>query len=258
MHTPKKQKAYRIQLSVSQLLILGILGGCCLVVSFYLGLVTGKSLRNPLENVSISQKVSSSPEESLNVEDLKFFDLGDPTVKTEIDLPKLEKLKEKTQNLTDQTESLPPKEELLLQKTSTISEDSEERETSSSEQPKPQLSMENKPASSTPPKEEKPPKLQSLATTSPEKQTPETHTLSADENYTVQVFSSKKRASSEGILKLLKQKGYSEAFIHTYVSTNNEVLYRVRVGRMNQAKASVLAIQLKKLQFVDSVQVTRM
>ena len=69
------KKVFRIQLSVSIVLLLLTLSGLSLLASFYLGMITGKSMQRPSENSS--EETESLVEEPMSDEDLKFFSLGE-------------------------------------------------------------------------------------------------------------------------------------------------------------------------------------
>ena len=76
-------------------------------------------------------------------------------------------------------------------------------------------------------------------------------------NYTVQVFSSKLRKNAEDVLNRLREKGFPDAYIHTHINQDNDVLYRVRVGKVSKNRAEDRAFELRRLNFINSVQITR-
>ena len=76
-------------------------------------------------------------------------------------------------------------------------------------------------------------------------------------NYTVQVFSATFRKNAEDLLNQLREKGFPDAYIHTHINQDNSVLYRVRVGKVPKDKAEDRAFELRRLNFIDSVQITR-
>ena len=93
------KKVFRIQLSVSIVLLLLTLSGLSLLASFYLGMITGKSMQRPSENSS--EKTESLVEEPMSDEDLKFFSLGEREKRQDIlDLEEISDLKRKTEELT--------------------------------------------------------------------------------------------------------------------------------------------------------------
>lgn len=249
MSTTKVKKAYRIQLTGSQILLLGILGSLSLVISFYLGTVVGKSLRRPVNTVSISQPVeSNSPSATApSQEKLDFFELGESKKSgnpTEVDYPKLDRLKEKTQRLTGTREML------------SSTKDRPVEHTQPTRQPKtpasPSVSKEVQRVAAKPVQPQKP-----ETTTTEHRSVPLAIARKAGD-YTVQVFSSRRQQNAENVLNKLRGQGYMDAYIHKYVSPTNQVLYRVRVGKMDKNKAESRAFQLRKLNFIDSVQVTKM
>ena len=58
-------------------------------------------------------------------------------------------------------------------------------------------------------------------------------------------------------LNQLREKGFPDAYIHTHINQDNSVLYRVRVGKVPKDKAEDRAFELRRLNFIDSVQITR-
>ncbi len=86
------RKTYRIQLSLPLALLLLLLGVISLAATFYMGLVAGKSLREPPESpvVSVPQEPLSEQEKT---ESLEFFKLNkEPSVREELDREMLKKL----------------------------------------------------------------------------------------------------------------------------------------------------------------------
>ena len=86
------RKTYHIQLSLPLALLLLLLGVISLAAAFYLGLVAGKSLREPPESpvVSVPQEPLSEQEKT---ESLEFFKLNkEPSVREELDREMLKKL----------------------------------------------------------------------------------------------------------------------------------------------------------------------
>ena len=86
------RKTYHIQLSLPLALLLLLLGVISLVAAFYLGLVAGKSLREPPESpvISVPQEPLSELEKT---ESLEFFKLNkEPSVREELDREMLKML----------------------------------------------------------------------------------------------------------------------------------------------------------------------
>ncbi len=63
--------------------------------------------------------------------------------------------------------------------------------------------------------------------------------------YTVQVFSSRRRANARELMLKLKKQGFV-AYLNQYQGPNRETWYRVRVGRLSRPEAERMAERLKK------------
>ena len=93
------KKVFRLQLSVSVVLLLLTLSALSLFASFYLGMIAGKSMQRPPE--TSAEEVDSLAEEAISSEDLKFFGLGERKRGQDlIDLEEIRDLKKKTDELT--------------------------------------------------------------------------------------------------------------------------------------------------------------
>ena len=57
-------------------------------------------------------------------------------------------------------------------------------------------------------------------------------------------------------LKNLRKNGFEDTFIFKHTA-GSKTLYRVRVGKIELSEIKNLANKLKKLKYIDSVQVTR-
>ena len=75
--------------------------------------------------------------------------------------------------------------------------------------------------------------------------------------YTVQVFSGRKRKNAEKLVKRLKDKGFTGAYIYQHLSKEGVTFYRVRIGRMEKTEINELSKRIKALDFIDSIKVTR-
>ena len=75
MPESQAKKVFRIQLSVSVVLLLFTLSALSLSASFYLGMIAGKSMQRPPENST--DEAESLAEKPMSDEDLKFFSLGE-------------------------------------------------------------------------------------------------------------------------------------------------------------------------------------
>ncbi|MBF0349670.1 MAG: SPOR domain-containing protein [SAR324 cluster bacterium] len=243
MPSVKTGKTFRIQLSELHVVVLCVLGCTCLVISFYMGLVTGKSLRDPAE-LSVSQNVGITQQpEKLSNEDLSFFEMDDAKIGSS-ETEDLTNLKARAKQLQDTTREITGEQpaEAIVVATGVKGGDSLN--------PSGDVKKDTPPAKTTAPAKEQvepPPVSQQAATQA---------VVSDGSQYTVQVFTSSSRETAEKLVEKLKQSGYANAFIHTFASDKTK-LYRVRVGRMDKTSAETLAFKLRKLDYIDSVQVTR-
>ena len=99
MPESQAKKVFRIQLSVSVVLLLFTLSALSLLASFYLGMIAGKSMQRPPENST--DEAESLAEKPMSDEDLKFFSLGERKKGQDLlDLEEIRDLKKKTEELT--------------------------------------------------------------------------------------------------------------------------------------------------------------
>ena len=107
MSAQRAKKSYRIQLSVPLAVLLLGLGGISLVAAFYLGLVAGKSLRQPPDSPVISVPAEMPLSAEKDEDPLEFFNLSkEQSIQEELDRAALERLTRKTRELS-QKESSP-------------------------------------------------------------------------------------------------------------------------------------------------------
>ena len=91
---------------------------------------------------------------------------------------------------------------------------------------------------------------------SPEKPKTPLVKIKKEPAYTIQVFASRNHQNAKILVGKLKKSGYKEAFIFKHTA-GSKTLYRVRVGKLERSKTQKFANELKKLKYIDSVQVTR-
>ncbi|MBF0276768.1 MAG: SPOR domain-containing protein [SAR324 cluster bacterium] len=238
LNAKKKQKSYRTQFSGAQLLVLVCLVGMSLLISFYLGLVTGKSLRtvNETSLAAQTQKKEAAQSKPLSPEELEFFN--------SLDSKKQEKKKSFS---TDQLEKLRKNTERLSQEQQPVKKD-----LSQGSPPQKTSQMLQTPTSSGKDKKVEPAAIKTPPTTMPKV------TVTSTGTYTLQVFTSSNKKKAETLVKRLKEGGYLEAYLNPYVNAEKQTLYRVRVGKTNKESAESLAIKLKALEFIENVQITRL
>lgn len=232
------KKVFRIQLTLSVVVLLLTLSAFSLVAAFYLGMTTGISMQRPPEGSVADTDISA--DKPLSEEELKFFGLSERKKDQDsFDMEELRDLKKKTTELTKATK-IPDSASPKVPKTET-----------------PTVKAPDSPAS-----EQKTVVKKSVTvpkTVVPKK--PDNVKIPVvkskkDATYTIQVFASRKHANAKNLLEKLKQNGFKDAFIFKHTA-GNKTLYRVRVGKIKRSETNNLANKLKELKFIDSVQVTR-
>lgn len=233
------KKVFRIQLSVSVVFLLLTLSALSLFASFYLGMITGKSMLRPPE--TSVEGADSLAEESISAEDLKFFGLGERKKNQDLfELEGIKDLKKKTEELT----KVPNTRDTVLPLTPKITET---LKVAVPESPNvEQKILSNKTVSI--PKVETP--------KSPEKVEKPALKNKKETAYTIQVLASRNHENASKLVERLKKNGFKEAFIFKHTA-GSKTLYRVRVGKLEGSETQEFAKKLKKLKFIDSVQVTR-
>jgi len=234
----KGKKVFRIQLTLSVVVLLLTLSAFSLVAAFYLGMTTGISMQRPPEGSVADTDISA--DKPLSEEELKFFGLSERKKDQDsFDMEELRDLKKKTTELTKATKT-PDSASPKVPKTETPtvkapdSPASEQKTVVKKSVPVPKTVVPKKPDNV------KIPVVKSKK----------------DATYTIQVFASRKHANAKNLLEKLKQNGFKDAFIFKHTA-GNKTLYRVRVGKIKRSETNNLANKLKELKFIDSVQVTR-
>jgi cell division septation protein DedD len=238
MPESKGNKVFRIQLTVSVVVLLLTLSAFSLVAAFYLGMTTGISMQRPPEGSVANTDISA--DKPLSEEELKFFGLSERKKDQDsFDMEELRDLKKKTTELTKATKT-PDSASPKVPKTETPtvkapdSPASEQKTVVKKSVPVPKTVVPKKPDNV------KIPVVKSKK----------------DATYTIQVLASRKHANAKILLEKLKQNGFKDAFIFKHTA-GSKTLYRVRVGKINRSETNNLANKLKELKFIDSVQVTR-
>ena len=246
------RKVFRIQLTLPVVILLTTLSTFSLVAAFYLGMVTEKSMQRPPEFPEVETNISE--EEPLSEEDLKFFGLSERNKEQEsINLEELRDLKNKTEQLIKKPvtpELKTPQKPKPVTPEKPKSTSLKKTDLITKETPKPKKTEVPKSDTSI----EKTPKIIDSAK-KPVVTKPST-TIPEDPSYTIQVFASRKHENAKILVEKLKRSGFDDAFIFKHTAGSN-TLYRVRVGKVERSKTKELAEKLKKLKFIQSVQVTR-
>jgi len=233
MPESKGKKVFRIQLTVSVVVLLLTLSAFSLVAAFYLGMTTGISMQRPPEGSVADTDISA--DKPLSEEELKFFGLSERKKDQDsFDMEELRDLKKKTAELTKATKT-PDSASPKVPKTET-----------------PTVKAPDSPAS-----EQKTVVKKSV----PVPKKPENVKIpvvksNKDATYTIQVLASRKHANAKILVEKLKQNGFKDAFIFKQTA-GNKTLYRVRVGKIKRSETNNVANKLKELKCSNSVQVTR-
>ena len=232
------KKVFRLQLSVSVVLLLLTLSALSLFASFYLGMIAGKSMQRPPE--TSAEEADSLAEEPMSAEDLKFFSLGERKKGQDLlDLEGILDLKKKTKELTKVPEkpesALPRKPKTSIPKISAPENPVTEKKIISKKQD---------------------PTLKADFPESPEKVKQPVSKIKKAAPYTIQVFASRNHQNAKILVEKLKKSGFKEAFIFKHTA-GSKTLYRVRVGKLERSETQKFADKLKKLKYIDSVQITR-
>jgi cell division septation protein DedD len=233
MPESKGNKVFRIQLTVSVVVLLLTLSAFSLVAAFYLGMTTGISMQRPPEGSVADTDISA--DKPLSEEELKFFGLSEPkNDQDSFDMEELRDLKKKTTELTKATKT-PDSASPKVPKT----------ETPTVKAPDSPASEQKTVVKKSVPVPKKPDNVKITVVKSKK-----------DATYTIQVLASRKHANAKNLLEKLKQNGFKDAFIFKHTA-GNKTLYRVRVGKIKRSETNNLANKLKELKFINSVQVTR-
>ena len=233
MPESKGNKVFRIQLTVSVVVLLLTLSAFSLVAAFYLGMTTGISMQRPPEGSVADTDISA--DKPLSEEELKFFGLSERKKDQDsFDMEELRDLKKKTTELTKATKT-PDSASPKVPKT----------ETPTVKAPDSPASEQKTVVKKSVPVPKKPDNVKIPVVKSKK-----------DATYTIQVLASRKHANAKNLLEKLKQNGFKDAFIFKH-SAGNKTLYRVRVGKIKRSETNNLANKLKELKFINSVQVTR-
>ncbi len=238
MPESKGNKVFRIQLTVSVVVLLLTLSAFSLVAAFYLGMTTGISMQRPPEGSVANTDISA--DKPLSDEELKFFGLSERKKDQDsFDMEELRDLKKKTTELTKATKT-PDSASPKVPKTET-----------------PTVEAPDSPASEQKTVVKKSvPVLKTVVPKKPDNVKIPVVKSKKDATYTIQVLASRKHANAKNLLEKLKQNGFIDAFIFKHTA-GNKTLYRVRVGKIKRSETNNLANKLKELKFINSVQVTR-
>ena len=238
MVSSQGKNIFRLHLSISVVLLLLTLGTLSLCAAFYLGMITGKSMQRPPEKSVIENEFNF--EKTMSDEDLKFFGLGEVDKNKDIlDVEEMEELKTKTEELSkiSETNKTKPPKSTKLNNSKVVKQNNlniDQKIEDNVNSPLPKVS-----------------ETKNLDT--------EIGTSLKTGNevfFTIQVLASRNNKNAKNLVRKLKKDGFTEAFIFKH-SAGDKTLYRVRVGKVPQNETKVLASKLKKLKYIDSIQVSR-
>lgn len=244
----RSKKSYRLEMESRTLYLLLSLMALTGVVVFYLGVETGRALRDPNAPVPLSAEfrapglrtapdAGSTPPKAFN-----------GALQSEINL--IEGLKRdqnqaalKTKNLLKRTDRFKMEEVLPAKSDSPGAK-------MALTQPKPaNPALVKRPA----PKAPLPEKAVVAARNKPAR------AKGTDDGslYTVQVFSSQYQKNAQDLANRLKNKGFP-AYVSRFQSSRNEVRFRVRVGKTTKSRAMELSDRLKREALMRKPQLTKL
>ena len=219
LFSPRSGRAYRLEMEGRTLFLLVSLLVLTGAVIFSLGIVTGMGLRDPTAVVSPRpESTAPPPSATAPAEETLAFNRGLQAPENSI-----EGLKINQQEASKTTRELLARveRELKLEEVSAAPK----LRLPARPEPNPAVPAALKPAS------------QPAAGMEPA-------AVTAAEQYTVQVFSSRNRANARNLMLRLRKEGFA-AYLNQFQGSNQQTWYRVRVGKAERAEAERLAERLK-------------
>jgi cell division septation protein DedD len=235
------RRAYRLEMAGRTVaLLLGMLALTGLVV-FYLGVVTGKGLRDPNQPAPADGAAPAPAAESKSA-------------------PAATALNQALTSQTGQIEGLKKDESAANQQTQQLLS-----------RAKQQIEMEEVPAKPAPPANsaataQPAPQKKAAPTAKPAAARPAAAKpaaakpappVPAGEAYTVQVFSSPQRQSAQDVVSDLKSKGFP-AYINAFQAADRRTWYRVRVGKGSKQEAETVAAKLRQQSTLQDLRVLKL
>jgi cell division septation protein DedD len=238
----RSRKSYRLEMESRTLYLLLSLMTLTGVVIFYLGVVTGKALRDPNAPVTLSAQMGTAlapPGEAAQPGALAFSEAlkGDQTA--------VEGLREEGRNASRQTEALISEAQKQL----------ELKEVTPATPPAaPKVAAAATPSAAPPaaPRSDAP-----AAPAAPRASAPGKPAAPDGELYTVQVFSSQRQDSALQLMERLRGQGFA-AYLNRFEAADRQVWYRVRVGKTDKASAEELQARLKSEARLKNPQVQKL
>jgi len=243
----RSKKSYRLELESRTLYLLLSLLLVTGVFVFYLGIETGRALRDPNTPVPLSAELRTpAPKGVLTAGTApKAFNQA---LQSERDL--IEGLKKdqaqatlKTENLLKRTDRF-KMEEVLPEKGAPEAKPLVAQLKQPKQPPKPALAVNPAP--------------QRPAAPPPPARVPVKVKVVDDGSlYTIQVFSSQFQKNAQDLANRLKNKGFP-AYVSRFQSSRNEVRFRVRVGKTTKSRAIELSDRLKREALMRKPQLTKL
>jgi hypothetical protein len=276
--SPRQRRIYRFEISPGGLFVYLCLLGMTGVVLFYLGMVSGKGLRDPNRPSAPAESGAGAAPQAAPGAPTAFNEaLTSPT-------PKIEDLKSNSAKLGAQTQSLIQEAKQRLEPPRAAKQPVEPAPPSAPASQAPVTAAPSvappavataappKPAAAAPPPAAAPPRPKAAAVpkqparprpaaspppapAAPAAQ-PAPVTAGGDGDFTVQVFSSPQQQSAMDLLASLKRRGFP-AYLNQFQAADQKTWYRVRVGRGSRAEADALAERLRREANVEAPRVLK-
>jgi len=231
----RSRKSYRLEMEGRTLYLLLSLMALTGLVIFYLGVMTGKALRDPNAPVALTAPVTTPLAKTDAATKPGALDFNDAL---KSDQGTVEGLQVEGQNAAKRTDAL----------LSEAKKQIELKEVPPASSAKPAASTAKAVAMTTPTAKAQRPEATHPAAPATAHPAPRASHAAAAANdgsqYTVQVFSSKHQDSAQQLVERLRSQGFA-AYLNRYQASDREVWYRVRVGKTDRTGAEALRSRLK-------------
>jgi cell division septation protein DedD len=210
------------------------------VVVFYLGVVTGKALRDPNATVSLSAEMRApadpaAPASAAGQQGLAFNEA------LRAKEPSIEGLRVEQEGVTQRTEDLVSRVQKQLEL----------------EEVKPGDAAPAAAPAKPPAAAQAPAAAPAPARSAPAPAPPATASTADEGLFTVQVFSSTHQDNARALAERLKGMGFA-AYLNRFQDANNQVWFRVRVGRTSRGEAETLSARLRSEANLKNPQVRKL
>jgi len=235
------RRAYRLEMAGRTVaLLLGMLALTGLVV-FYLGVVTGKGLRDPNQPAPADGAAPAPAAEAKSAPAATALNQALTSQTGQI-----EGLKKDESAANQQTQQLLSRAKQQIEMEEVPAKPAPPANSAATAQPAPQkkAAPPAKPAAAKP----------AAARPAAAKPAPP---VPAGEAYTVQVFSSPQRQSAQDVVSDLKSKGFP-AYINAFQAADRRTWYRVRVGKGSKQEAETVAAKLRQQSTLQDLRVLKL